>query len=42
MLNRQDSPWYPTMRIYRQTAQREWTQVLNAVARDLAINYPMA
>ena len=35
MLNRQDSPWYPTMRLYRQAAQRDWSQVLAEVARDL-------
>jgi ADP-heptose:LPS heptosyltransferase len=35
MLNRQDSPWYPTMRLYRQAAQRDWSQVLVDVARDL-------
>ena len=35
MLNRQDSPWYPTMRLYRQAAQGDWSQVLVDVARDL-------
>jgi hypothetical protein len=35
MLKRQDSPWYPTMRLYRQAAQRDWSHVLADVARDL-------
>jgi len=35
MLNRQDSPWYPTMRLYRQAAQRDWSKVLGDVSRDL-------
>ncbi|WP_305123470.1 tetratricopeptide repeat protein [Roseomonas sp. GC11] len=32
---RADSPWYPTMRIYRQPAPRQWGPVLEAVQRDL-------
>ena len=26
MLEREDSPWYPTMRLFRQTALGDWTE----------------
>ncbi len=29
------SPWYPTMRLFRQETEGEWTPVLERVARDL-------
>src|SRR5829696_3769948 len=28
MLNRSDSPWYPTMRLFRQREERQWPQVI--------------
>ncbi|MGA8970281.1 MAG: tetratricopeptide repeat protein, partial [Pseudolabrys sp.] len=31
MLEREDSPWYPTARLFRQTAAREWDSVLARV-----------
>lgn len=34
--DRSDSPWYPTMRIYRQTVPGHWAEVIERVARDLA------
>jgi tetratricopeptide (TPR) repeat protein len=34
-LNRDDSPWYPTMRLYRQPARGDWTSVIEQVANDL-------
>ena len=37
MLEREDSPWYPTARLFRQTAAREWDSVLarvHAALRD--------
>jgi tetratricopeptide (TPR) repeat protein/glycosyltransferase involved in cell wall biosynthesis len=35
MLDRADSPWYPTVRLFRQPVQRDWTSVLDAVRRAL-------
>jgi tetratricopeptide (TPR) repeat protein len=35
LLQRSDSPWYPTMHIYRQPARGDWTSVLAAVAAAL-------
>lgn len=31
LLDRDDSPWYPTARLFRQTASREWKTVLDRV-----------
>ncbi len=36
LLNRPDTPWYPTMRLYRQTAPRAWDELAGRVATDLA------
>jgi tetratricopeptide (TPR) repeat protein len=33
---RNDSPWYPTARLFRQAAMREWKPVVDAVAAALA------
>jgi tetratricopeptide (TPR) repeat protein len=32
MLDREDSPWYPTMRLFRQTIDGEWGRVFTAIA----------
>jgi hypothetical protein len=36
MLHRTDSPWYPTMRLYRQSAIDDWEGPLERVRRELA------
>ena len=35
MLERADSPWYPTVRLFRQPAPRDWTTVITDVRRAL-------
>lgn len=35
MLNREDSPWYPTMRLFRQPSPGDWQSVINKVAAEL-------
>jgi tetratricopeptide (TPR) repeat protein len=35
MLNRNDSPWYPGMRLFRQTRRKEWKPVLDQVRSEL-------
>lgn len=37
LLNRQDSPWYPTMRLFRQQKPGDWDDVFNRVAEQLQI-----
>ncbi|MFA6065887.1 MAG: hypothetical protein WC707_01765 [Candidatus Babeliaceae bacterium] len=37
-LNRSDSPWYPTMRLFRQTQQSDWSPVIQEVVHALHIN----
>lgn len=34
-LGRSDSPWYPTLRLFRQPAPRDWTPVMQAAAHAL-------
>ena len=36
MLEREDSPWYPSLRLYRQSASSDWEGVIARVANDLA------
>jgi ADP-heptose:LPS heptosyltransferase len=35
MLDRPDSPWYPTMRLFRQSAAGDWRLVISQVAGEL-------
>jgi len=35
LLARDDTPWYPTMRLFRQSAPGDWSGVMTAVAREL-------
>ena len=37
MLNRHDSPWYPTMRLFRQKKWGQWIPVFQRVAEELRI-----
>ena len=36
MLDREDSPWYPTMRLFRQKNRGNWTAPIDEAARELA------
>ena len=36
LLNRADTPWYPTVRLFRQTVPRQWSDVFQSVAAALA------
>ncbi|WP_373535648.1 TIGR03032 family protein [Microcoleus sp.] len=38
MLERNDSPWYPTMRLFRQSKPRDWVEVFNRVAEAFRQN----
>ena len=35
LCDREDSPWYPTMRLFRQGKREEWTEVVGRIAREL-------
>jgi hypothetical protein len=39
MLHRHDSPWYPTVTLYRQPQRGDWHGVIDVVCRDLAMRY---
>ena len=36
MLDRDDTPWYPTMRLFRQVAPGNWREVFERMAEELA------
>ncbi len=36
LLDRDDSPWYPSLRLFRQSRARDWAEVLGRVQRELA------
>jgi ADP-heptose:LPS heptosyltransferase len=36
LLEREDSPWYPSMRIFRQHRYGDWGEPMRRVARELA------
>ena len=40
MEGRDDSPWYPTMRLFRQEQQGDWTSVIDGVVANLALQKP--
>ena len=35
LLDREDSPWYPTMRLFRQSVRKEWGPVVDRLAAEL-------
>jgi hypothetical protein len=37
MIGREDSPWYPTMRLFRQDATRQWDAVLTRIAEAVRL-----
>ena len=40
LLNRADSPWYPTLRLFRQGPERRWEPVIADIAGELAAMSP--
>jgi len=36
MLDRDDSPWYPTARLFRQPKSGDWASVVATVRQELA------
>jgi hypothetical protein len=36
LLDRTDSPWYPTVRLFRQQARGQWAPVIQRVAQTLS------
>ena len=39
MLDRDESLWYPTARLFRQSASRDWGSVISRVRRELALSF---
>ncbi len=37
LTDREDSPWYPTMRLFRRAPDEEWVAVIKRVASELAV-----
>ncbi len=37
LLDREDSPWYPTMKLFRQAQRGNWTDVIERVAAELQV-----
>ncbi len=37
MLNHEDSPWYPTMRLFRQSAPGNWNTVIAHIEKELGV-----
>jgi tetratricopeptide (TPR) repeat protein len=40
LMDREDCPWYPTMRLYRQSRPGEWESVFASIVRDLHREVP--
>jgi ADP-heptose:LPS heptosyltransferase len=39
LLDREDSPWYPSMRLLRQNTRGDWDELLRRVALELRLKY---
>ena len=37
LTEREDSPWYPSMRLFRQTVVNQWSDFLERIAHELTI-----
>jgi tetratricopeptide (TPR) repeat protein len=37
LIDRDDSPWYPTMRLFRQNESRDWDELVDRVRAELAL-----
>ena len=35
LLNRDDSPWFPTAKLYRQTKKGDWDTIIQNIKKDL-------
>ncbi|HEY0728436.1 MAG TPA: hypothetical protein VGD38_10225, partial [Pyrinomonadaceae bacterium] len=42
MKDREDSPWYPTMRLFRQKREGDWAGVIDEVTKSIALNRPQS
>ncbi|MEJ0096330.1 MAG: tetratricopeptide repeat protein [Methylocella sp.] len=42
LLQREDCPWYPSMRLFRQNRRGDWTEVFDALGEALQINRAFA
>ena len=42
LVQREDSPWYPTMRLFRQSRAGEWSKVFDRMAQALAAITPLS
>ena len=40
LVDRTDTPWYPSMRLWRQQSAGNWQQVFERIARELEIQSP--
>jgi ADP-heptose:LPS heptosyltransferase len=42
LLQREDTPWYPSMKLFRQGRQGDWQEVLSRVSVDLAHTFNLS